>query len=113
MSLSLKHIFIRLFISLSIFVFTIYLTPNFYISNLYILFISAFFIIIVDYLISLISGIHDYPIGRGLVGFCSAVIIIYATQFFISGYSISVVSSLIAASIYSITDYLLENERME
>lgn len=113
MSLSLKNIFIRLFISVSIFIFTIYLTPNFYVSNIYILFISSFFVILLDYIISLITGIHDYPIGRGLIGFCSTVIIIYATQFFISGYSISLISSLIAASIYSIADYLIENERME
>lgn len=99
----------RLFISMSIFVFTVFLTPNFNIDNIYILLISSLFIVIIDYLAATITGIHDYPMGRGIVGFFSAIVIIYATQFFIPGYTISIVSSIIAALIYSIIDYILPN----
>lgn len=100
----------RLFISISIFVFTVFLTPNFNIDNIYILLLSSIFVVIVDYLIATFTGIHDYPIGRGIVGFFSAIVIIYATQFFIAGYYISIPSSIIAALIYSVADYLLPNE---
>ena len=93
------QIFIRLITSLSIFTFTVFLTPNFNVANIYILFISAFFVMIVDYLVSTITGIHDYPIGRGIVGFFSCIVILYATQFFISGYYISIMSSIIASLI--------------
>ena len=99
----------RLFISISIFVFTVFLTPNFNIDNIYILILSAIFIVVIDYLIATITGIHDYPIGRGIVGFFSAIVIIYATQFFISGYYISIFSSIIAAAIFSVADYILPN----
>ena len=103
----------RFILSLAIFVFTVFLTPNFNISNIYILFISSLFVIILDYLVSTITGIHDYPIGRGIVGFFSCIVIIYATQFFISGYYISIFSSIIAALIYSTVDYMLPNKEME
>ena len=47
--------------------------------------------------------------GRGIVGFFSAIVIIYATQFFIPGYTISILSSILAALIYSVIDYILPN----
>lgn len=109
MSNRLKQNIIKFIISLSIFIFTVFLTPNFDISNIYILFISAFFVIVLDYLVSTITGIHDYPLGRGTVGFFSCIVIIYATQFFISGYYISIISSIIAALIYSLVAYTLPN----
>lgn len=109
MTTRLTQNLIRLFISIAIFTFTVFLTPNFNIDNVYILILSSLFIVIIDYLIATITGIHDYPLGRGTVGFCSAIIIIYATQFFIPGYYISLLSSIIAASIYSIADYILPN----
>ncbi len=101
---------IRLFISISIFAFTVFLTPNFNIDNIYILIISSIFIATVDYLVATFTGIHDYPIGRGIIGFFSAIVIIYATQFFIAGYYIPIYSAIIAAIIYSITDYFLPNQ---
>lgn len=110
MSNRLTKIITRLFISISIFTFTVFLTPNFNIDNIYILLISSLFIVIVDYLASTITGIHDYPIGRGVVGFFSAIVIIYATQFFITGYYISITSSIVAALIYSFIDFILPND---
>ncbi|MBO5477662.1 MAG: phage holin family protein [Clostridia bacterium] len=101
----------KLLVSISIFVFTVFLTPNFNIDNIYILLISSLFIVIIDYLVATITGIHDYPMGRGVVGFFSAIVIIYATQFFIPGYQISIISSIIAASIYSFIDYILPNNK--
>ncbi|MGN1013102.1 MAG: phage holin family protein [Clostridia bacterium] len=113
MSKRITQNIVRFILSLAIFVFTVFLTPNFNISNIYILFISSLFVIILDYLVSTITGIHDYPIGRGIVGFFSCIVIIYATQFFISGYYISIFSSIIAALIYSAVDYMLPNKEME
>ncbi len=108
MSKRLSQNIIKFILSLAIFIFTVFLTPNFNISNIYILFISAFFVILLDYLVATITGIHDYPLGRGVIGFFSSIVIIYATQFFISGYYISILSSIIAALIYSSVDYILQ-----
>lgn len=108
--LRLKQIIIRFFSSLSIFTITVFFTPNFNIDSFPILILSSFVVIILDYFMSIITGIHDIPMGRGLVGFTSAVIIIYITQFFVSGYQISMLSSLIAALIYGIIDYMLPND---
>ena len=108
--LRLKQMFIRLLTSISVFAVTVFFTPNFNIHSFPILILSSITVIILDYLASIITGIHDIPLGRGFVGFVSAAIIIYLTQFFVDGYYISIISSLIAASIYAIIDLMLPNE---
>lgn len=108
-SLKISQMLIRFLTSISIFGVTVFFTPNFTLSSFPILLLSAVIIIILDYIMSIITGIHDIPLGRGLVGFTSATIIIYATQFFVDGYYISILSSLIAAAIYGIIDSMLPN----
>ncbi|MDD3304047.1 MAG: phage holin family protein [Clostridia bacterium] len=108
-SLRISQMVIRLIASMSIFTITVFFTPNFNISSFPILVLSSFTITIFDYLMSVITGIHDMPLGRGFVGFTCAAIIIYITQFFVDGYYISIMSSLIAAAIYGVIDSLLPN----
>lgn len=108
-SLRISQMIIRLIGSISVFAITVFFTPNFKISSFPILILSSIAIIVLDYLVSIITGIHDIPLGRGLVGFTSAAVIIYMTQFFVDGYYISIISSLIAAAIYGIIDAFLPN----
>ena len=110
-SLRISQMIIRFITSLSIFAVTVFFTPNFTISSFPILILSAIIIILFDYLVSVITGIHDIPLGRGLVGFTCAALIIYLTQFFVDGYYISITSSLIAAAIYGIIDSMLPNQK--
>ena len=48
--------------------------------------------------------------GKGFVGFVLAVVILYATQFFVAGYSITWMSAIIGALIYGVIDYILPGE---
>ena len=102
--------FILKYISISaILSVTTLFTPNFNISSFPVLLLSSLIIILLDYMISIICGVHDFPFGRGIIGFISAAIIIYMIQFFVSGYYISVFSSIIAAAIYGIIDGFIPN----
>ena len=107
----ISQMLIRLLTSISIFAVTVFFTPNFNLSSFPILIVSAIVIILLDYIMSIITGIHDIPLGRGLVGFTSAAIIIYVTQFIVDGYYISITSSIIAAAIYGIIDSMLINKK--
>lgn len=109
-ALRTTQMIIRFISSVSIFAITVFFTPNFQIASFPILIISSIVIILLDYIMSILTGIHDIPIGRGLVGFISAAIIIYITQFFVDGYYISIISSLIAAAMYGIIDFILPNK---
>lgn len=110
MSLRLKQNLVRIITCISTFVFSVYITPNFNMASLPILLIASLFVVILDYFVATITNIHDYPLGRGIIGFFSAVVIIYSAQFFISGYYITLLSSIVAALIYSVVDYTLPNK---
>lgn len=109
-TLRIKQIALKFVSSLAIFALTAYLTPNFQISSFPILILSSICIVILDYLVSIISGIHDLAYGRAIVGFVSATIIIFLTQFIVTGYYITLFSSIIAALIYGTISYFIPNE---
>ena len=88
-------------------------TPNFNISSFPILLLSSLVIVILDYLLSLITGVNDTIYGRGIVSFLSSAIIIYITQFIVIGYYISIPSSIIAALIYATISSFIPNEYEE
>lgn len=83
--LRISQFIIRFISSISVFALTVFFTPNFKIASFPILILSSITIILFDYLVSVVTGIHDIPLGRGIVGFTCAAIIIYITQFFCRG----------------------------
>ncbi len=109
MTLRIKQNLYRIIVCISAFFLSAYITPNFNVDSLPILIIASVFVVILDYLVSTITNIHDYPLGRGLIGFFSCIVIVYSTQFFITGFTISLLSSIIVAQVYSVCDYCLPN----
>lgn len=108
--LRMKQMIIRYLSALVIFFTTAYMAPNFSNESAAILILCAFVTVVLDYLVSTVTEIHDLPFGRAVVGFVSATLIIYMSQFIIRGYYISMMSSIIAAAIYGLIDYYLPNK---
>lgn len=81
---------------------TAFFTPGFEISSFWTLVLAAVVLTIMDYLINMVIGIDASPFGRGIIGFVVSATILYATQFFVSGYSISWISAIVGALIYGI-----------
>lgn len=106
----LKQNIVKLITAISVFTLTVLFTPNFNISSFPLLIIASLFIICSDYLMSVISGIHDFPFGRGIIGFTAAIIFIYMAQFFIAGYTISLSATFTAAGIYGFISSLIPNK---
>ena len=100
-------IIIRLIASAVVLAITAFLVPEFSISGIGPLFIAAIVLTVMDYLFVKLLGIEASPFGRGIVGFVSAAIILYLTQFFVPGYSITVLSAIIGAIVYGIVTYLI------
>lgn len=86
---------------------TAFFTPSFSINNIWSLIIAAVVLTVLDYLIVKFTGLHASPFGKGFVGFALAAIILYVTQFFVAGYTISWMAAIIGALIYGIIDYLI------
>lgn len=92
---------------------TAFFTPGFAINNIWSLAIAAVVLTVLDYLIVKFTGLHASPFGKGFIGFALASIILYVTQFFVAGYTISWMSAIIGALIYGVVDYFLPgNQQM-
>ena len=90
---------------------TAFFTPGFTINNFWSLALAAIVLTVMDYLIVKFTGLQAMAFGKGFVGFVLAVVILYATQFFVAGYTISWMSAIIGALIYGVIDYILPGEQ--
>lgn len=90
---------------------TAFFTPGFSINNIWSLAVSAIVLTVMDYLIIKFTGLHAMAFGKGFVGFVLAVVVLYATQFFVVGCSISWMAAIIGALIYGVIDYIIPGEQ--
>ena len=97
----------RLVAAAGVLAITAFFTPGFTINSFWTLVISAIVLTIIDYLVTKFTGLHASPFGKGFVGFALAAIILYVTQFFVTGYSISWMAAIIGALIYGVVDYFI------
>jgi len=91
---------------------TAFFTPGFHINNIWSLALSAVVLTALDYLIVKFTGIHASTFGRGFVGIALAAVILYATQWFVAGYTISWMAAIIGALIYGVVDYFIPGKAM-
>ena len=97
----------RLIASAVVLAITAFFTPGFTINNFWALAIAAVVLSVIDYLVIKFTGLHASPFGKGFVGFALAAIILYVTQFFVAGYSISWIAAIVGALIYGVVDYFI------
>lgn len=101
----------RLIAAAVILAITAFFTPGFQINNIWSLVVAAIVLTVLDYLIVKFTGLHASPFGKGFVGFVLSVVILYVTQYFVAGYSISWMSAIIGALIYGVIDYFIPGEQ--
>lgn len=103
----------RLIASAVVLAITAFFTPGFSINSFWTLVIAAVVLTVIDYLIIKFTGLNASPFGKGFVGFALAAIVLYVTQFFVAGYSISWMAAIIGALIYGVVDYFIPgNQQM-
>ena len=90
---------------------TAFFTPGFSINNIWSLALAAIVLTLIDYLIVKFTGLQATPFGKGFVGFVLAAVVLYVTQYFVAGYSISWLAAIIGAIIYGIVDYFIPGEQ--
>lgn len=100
----------RLIAATIILAITAFFTPGFEINNIWSLALAAVVLTILDYLVSKFTGIQASPFGKGFIGFVLSATILYVTQYFVAGYSISWIAAIIGALIYGIVDYFIPGE---
>ena len=101
----------RLIAAAVILAITAFFTPGFQINNIWSLAIAAVVLTVLDYLIVKFTGLHASPFGKGFVGFVLSVAVLYITQYFVAGYSISWMAAIIGALIYGVIDYFIPGDQ--
>ena len=101
------QVILRFVTSAIILAITAFFTPGFTISNVWALALAAVILTVVDYLLATFTGLHASAFGKGFVGFILAVAVLYVTQYFVAGYSISWIAAIIGALIYGVVDFFI------
>ncbi len=109
---NITHFIIRLIVGAVILAITAALTPGFRIAGIWPLILGAVVLALLDYLAAKLLGVNATPFGRGITGFILAAVIIYVTQFFVSGYQVTVWGALIGALVYGIVDLIIPGRAM-
>ena len=73
--------------------------------------IAAIVLTVIDYLVIKFTGLHASPFGKGFVGFILAAVVLYVTQYFVAGYSISWIAAIIGALIYGVVDFFIPDQQ--
>ena len=100
----------RLITAAIVLAITAFFTPGFHISNIWALAAAAIVLTIIDYLITRFTGLHASAFGKGFVGFVLAAVVLYVTQYFVAGYTISWIAAIVGALVYGVVDYFLPGE---
>lgn len=101
----------RLVTSAIVLAITAFFTPGFSINNIWTLAAAAVVLTIIDYLIIKFTGLHASAFGKGFVGFVLSAVVLYVTQYFVAGYTISWMAAIIGALVYGVVDYFLPGEQ--
>jgi len=89
---------------------TAFFTPGFTINSFWTLAIAAVVLTVIDYLVIKFTGLHASPFGKGFVGFILSAVVLYVTQFFVAGYTISWIAAIIGALVYGVVDYFIPGD---
>ncbi len=111
-SFSILHVVGRFIASAVVLVVTAAVTPGFTISSIWSLLLAAVVLSILDYVVSRTLHVDATPFGRGITGFIAAVVIIYAINFIVPGYSVSFIGAILGALVYGVVDMLIPGRAM-
>lgn len=87
-----------------------YILPGFTMVGFMNAIIAAVVIALLGYIIEAIFGDRISPQNRGIVGFLSAAVVIYAAQYVVSGLSVTIVGAALAAAIIGLIDVFVPTE---
>lgn len=109
---NIGSIVIRLIVAAVVLGITAFLTPGFSIDGIWALIIGAIVLAVLDYLVAKLIGVEASPFGKGIVGFITAAVIIYATQYFVTGFNVTIWGAIIGALIFGIVDAIIPGQAM-
>jgi len=101
---------VRFIVSALVLLFVGFLVPGFSIAGFWNALLAAVVIAVIGFLIESIIGKKVSPQSRGLVGFITAAVVIYAAQFFVPTMRVSIFGALLASLVIGVIDAFVPTE---
>ncbi|NLM36753.1 MAG: phage holin family protein [Firmicutes bacterium] len=101
---------IRFVVSALVLLFVSFLVPGFKVGGFVGALIAAVVISVLGYIVESLFGREVSPQGRGLVGFFTAAVVIYLTQFIVASMEVSIIGALLASAVIGVIDAIVPTE---
>ncbi|HHW11819.1 MAG TPA: phage holin family protein [Firmicutes bacterium] len=101
---------VRFVVSALVLLFVSFLVPGFKVGGFVGALIAAVVISVLGYIVESLFGREVSPQGRGLVGFFTAAVVIYLTQFIVASMEVSIIGALLASAVIGVIDAIVPTE---
>ncbi|HHV78005.1 MAG TPA: phage holin family protein [Firmicutes bacterium] len=101
---------IRLIVSAIVLLVVQYVVPGFRLLGFWNALLAAIVIAVIGFVIESVLGKKVSPQARGVVGFISAAVVIYLTQFLVPTMRVSILGALIASVVIGVIDMFVPTE---
>jgi putative membrane protein len=95
---------IRFIVSAIVLLLVGFLVPGFAVAGFWWALVAAIAIAIIGYLVEALFGKNISPQNRGIVGFLTAAVVIYLSQFIVPGITVTIFGALLASLVIGIID---------
>ncbi|EJL47712.1 membrane protein [Brevibacillus agri] len=102
----MRHL-VRFVVASVVLMFVGFLVPGFSVSSFWTAFLAAVVIALLGWVVEAMFGDRISPYNRGIIGFLVSAVVIYLTQFIVSGFHVTVIGALLASLVIGIIDLFI------
>ncbi|WP_400164261.1 phage holin family protein [Brevibacillus sp. TJ4] len=102
----LRHV-VRFIVAAIVLMFVGFLVPGFTVNSFWTAIMAAIVIAIIGWIVEAMFGDRISPYNRGIVGFLVSAVVIYVTQFFVTGFRVTILGALLASLVIGIIDLFI------
>ncbi|GEB33535.1 MULTISPECIES: phage holin family protein [Brevibacillus] len=102
----MRHL-VRFVVAAVVLMFVGFLVPGFSVSSFWTAFLAAVVIALLGWVVEAMFGDRISPYNRGIIGFLVSAVVIYLTQFIVSGFHVTVIGALLASLVIGIIDLFI------
>ncbi|MED1723334.1 phage holin family protein [Brevibacillus parabrevis] len=102
----MRHL-VRFVVAAVVLMFVGFLVPGFSVSSFWTAFLAAVVIALLGWVVEAMFGDRISPYNRGIIGFLVSAVVIYLTQFIVSGFHVTIIGALLASLVIGIIDLFI------
>ena len=102
----MRHL-VRFVVASVVLMFVGFLVPGLSVSSFWTAFLAAVVIALLGWVVEAMFGDRMSPYNRGIIGFLVSAVVIYLTQFIVSGFHVTVIGALLASLVIGIIDLFI------